>query len=183
MLARWLAVLICATSVQADCVSVDEQHLFALINNYRAAHRLARIPLSALLTLVARTHVRDLAANHPDRGACNLHSWSRKGGWTPCCYTSNHRAAQCMWEKPREIAGYSSDGYEIASEAWPAGPAEEHMEGWKSSEAHNAVMLNRGTWADKRWQAMGVGIFEGYAVVWFGTQPDTKRGPEPCKGP
>jgi hypothetical protein len=86
-----------------------------------------------------------------------------------------------MWEKPREISGYPSDGYEIASEAWIGAPAEEHLEGWKSSEAHNAVVLNRGTWSDMRWQAMGVGMFDRYAVVWFGTQPDTKRPPEPCK--
>lgn len=49
-------------------------------------------------------------------GECNLHSWSNNGYglWNGCCYTSNHAAASCMWDKPREISGgiFTGNGYE-----------------------------------------------------------------------
>lgn len=61
---------------------------------------------------------------------CNLHSWASSSKWyTPflslpspslcplyslsfiirsgCCYYSDHRNAACMWNKPREIDGYT----------------------------------------------------------------------------
>jgi len=43
---------------------------------------------------------------------------------------------------------------------------------WQGSPGHNAVILNQGVWARRPWRAMGVGIDQGFAVVWFGEEPD-----------
>jgi uncharacterized protein YkwD len=46
------------------------------------------------------------------------------------------------------------------------------LESWKGSPGHNAVILNEGIWSDSNWKAIGVGIYKGYAVIWFGEEPD-----------
>ena len=77
-----------------------------------------------------------------------------------------------------EISGgaYAGNGYEIAM--WSSGgavTAATAVAGWQASDAHNAVIAERSVWANARWQAMGVGVHGGYAVVWFGKEPDTTR--------
>lgn len=149
--------------------SARERTLHALINDYRREHGLSPVPLSKSLTHVAQVHTQDLAAQPPS-GACNLHSWSDNGEWTPCCYTPDHAAASCMWDKPAELTRYGERGYENAF-AGTGRPAAA-LRGWQNSAGHNALLLNKGTWADNDWQAMGVGIYETYVVVWFGEERD-----------
>ena len=84
----------------AQNLSEQEQELYNLIMEYRAQKKLPPIPLSKSLTFVARTHAKDLGDNRPDIKKCNMHSWSKKGNWTSCCYTSDHKKAECMWNKP-----------------------------------------------------------------------------------
>ncbi len=152
------------------CVSAEEKKLFQLINEYRSSKGLSEIPFSASLTKVAQAHVRDLE-NHFDfdpRGDCNPHSWSSEGSWTSCCYTNDHKAAECMWDKPKEIAGYDSPGYEIAYFASSGAKAREGLEGWIRSPSHHPLIINTGIWEQVTWEAVGVGIYGKYAVVWFG---------------
>jgi hypothetical protein len=33
-------------------------------------------------------------------------------------------------------------------------------------------MINRGIWSKVHWKAVGVGIYQGYACVWFGEEED-----------
>src|SRR5687768_3564667 len=97
------------------CLMPEEKKLYELIMKYRKEKNLESIPLSAKLTLVAQIHAKDLAENfEPFNGKCNLHSWSKKGKWEACCYTDDHKKSECMWSKPKEIAGYASSGYEIS---------------------------------------------------------------------
>ncbi len=156
-----------------------ERELVLLINRYREQKGLPAIPVSKNLTYVARLHVQDLSQNHPFSKRCNLHSWSDKGPWTPCCYTEDHAEAECMWIKPQELSNYPGLGYEIAY--WtneplsPAGYARKALAGWQRSVPHNVVMVNLGRWKSKAWKAMGVGVFDGYAVVWFGEEEDQEQ--------
>jgi hypothetical protein len=46
------------------------------------------------------------------------------------------------------------------------------LNGWKTSSAHNAVIINEGKWGAAHWQAIGVGMYKGYACVWFGRETD-----------
>jgi uncharacterized protein YkwD len=164
------------------CVSAEEKKLYDLIMQYRKSKKLKKIPLSAKLTKTAQTHVRDLAANYSyeDAATCNPHSWSDKGKWTPCCYTSDHKQATCMWDKPKEIAGYNGAGYEIAYFSSAGATASEGLEGWKKSPGHNPVIVNLGTWKKVEWNAIGIGIYENYGVVWFGELEDSEK-PKDCK--
>lgn len=152
--------------------TAEELKLYDLIMRYRSGRGLISIPLSPSLSHVAQVHARDLTDNMPAKGNCNMHSWSDRGAWTACCYTSDHRQASCMWNKPRELTSYPGNGYEISHGAWGAAvSAETALRGWKSSPGHNAVIINEGMWS-RSWKAIGIGIYGNYAVVWFGHEDD-----------
>lgn len=168
------------------CVSDDEYRLYKMINQYRNEYGLAAIPLSASLCKVAGAHVWDLEVNQPEGGRCNLHSWSDDGPWTACCYTEDHRNADCVWSKPSELTSYPGEGYEVAYySSWPnskhkdlAGAA---LEGWKSSPGHKHMILNMYNWKRVDWKAMGVGIYHHYVVVWFGDKTDPGGKARKCR--
>lgn len=145
--------------------------LVALVNDYRAENALPPIPASPSLCKVATDHVHDLNDNAPHtQPGCNLHSWSDQGPWTACCYTADHAQAQCMWNKPGELTIYPGAGYENAAAG--AGSPAQALDLWKGSPPHNEVILNLGIWANYPWQALGADVYQGYAVLWFGAEPD-----------
>lgn len=155
-------------------LSEDEIHLYELINEYRTQKGLEIILLSPSLCYVAQQHAIDLSEHEPNaKKRCNLHSWSDNGPWSACCYTSNHKKASCVWDKPRELTNYKGDGYEVAY--WTSKPgavAEDALVGWKKSKGHNQTIINRNSWKSLKWNAIGIGIKDGYALVWFGTEKD-----------
>lgn len=169
-----------------SCLSSEEVQLVQLINQYRHNLSLPSVKVSRQLSTVAQWHVRDLQWNHPDTGtdrrghACSLHSWSGasanyKQKWSKVCYTLDHNYANNMWDKPQEISQgkYTGAGYEIAvgGPQWQA-TASSALALWKSSIGHNDVIIEAGAWQNRNWPAMGVGLYGGYAVVWFGDDPD-----------
>lgn len=156
------------------CLSQEELKLYKLMMDYRKSKGLDLIPLSAKLTLVAQTHAQDLVNNYKFDfdNKCNPHSWSKKGKWSACCYTNDHKQAQCMWDKPKEIASYEGSGYEIAYYSSKGATAEEGLAGWKLSPGHNPLIINDGTWSKAKWQAVGIGFYGEYGIVWFGEVAD-----------
>jgi uncharacterized protein YkwD len=162
------------TTDPSVCLTGEEQKLYEVMMAYRKSKGLPPIPISAKLTLVAQTHARDLAENYTFNpgGKCNPHSWSTKGKWTSCCYTNDHKKAECMWNKPKEIAGYDSPGYEIAYYSSAGATAIEGLEGWKKSPAHNPLIINDGVWEKAQWKAIGIGFYKEYGIVWFGEMED-----------
>lgn len=156
-----------------------EQQLYELVMVYRASRGLPKVPVSKALTYVAQAHVRDLHQNRPFLGSCNMHSWSAKGSWQPVCYTSDHKQATGMWNKPKELTNYPGDGYEISmgyntsSYSGTDVTPEVALKSWQGSPGHNAVMVNSGVWASHPWKAIGLGIYKDFAVIWFGelTEP------------
>lgn len=163
------------------CLSEVEEQLYRQVTEYRESRGLPAIPLSRSLSYIAQLHVWDLAEHLPHSRRCNLHSWSNKGNWSSCCYTEDHRRSSCMWNKPEELSNYPGKGYEIAywtdetglpPEAW----VKKAINGWKRSPGHNQVITNEGKWKRVVWKAMGVGFYNGYAVVWFGEEPDVEQG-------
>lgn len=149
-----------------DEIDSEEAKLYRLINQYRAQFGLPAIPLSPSLSLVANRHVRDLDSN----------LGYLTHGWSNCPYASNDFSSySCMWEAPQRLGTpYPGKGYENAhggSGGYTAS-AESALRSWQSSSGHNAVILNQGTWQDYPWNALGIGIYQGYAVLWFGEEPD-----------
>jgi uncharacterized protein YkwD len=162
---------------QKPFLTSEEQKLYDLLMDYRKSKNLPSIALSSSLTIVAQTHAKDLALNNPVKGRCNAHSWSDQGDWTECCYTSDHKNAECMWSKPAELTNYTGAGYEIAARYITKDPtikmtAKEAIAGWKKSSGHNMVILNTSKWKTANWQAIGIGIYNGAACVWFGEEKD-----------
>ena len=159
------------------CLSPEEQKLYDLIMAYRRSKKLPVIPLSAKLTMVAQAHTRDLTSNFVDDTpeGCNTHSWSDKGSWTPCCYTPDHKQAACMWNKPREIAGYQSNGFEIAYWSSAGANAVEALDGWKSSPGHHAVIINDDIWKSVQWKAEGISVYAINCMVLCGKLADDER--------
>lgn len=162
------------------CLSSKEADLFRLINEYRESQGLPPIAGSRSLTKVARVHAVDLQKNKPftfeqtdDR--CTLHSWSDTGSWTPVCYTSDHRFAEQMWSKPKEITNYEypGDGYENAYWTSDAEVTPQRvLEAWKKSPSHNALLLESGIWKGSNLLSFGVGVQQNVAVMWVGTLVD-----------
>jgi hypothetical protein len=172
-------------SPKSVCLIEAEQELATLINEYRAEKGLSQIELSSSLSYVAQVHAQDLLSNKDRPSRCNLHSWSDKGDWTSCCYTPDHKQSECMWNKPAELTDYPGLGYEIAyfttsTFNTPLLTAQDILNAWKGSSGHNAVIMNEGIWRSVSWKAMGIGIYKGYATVWFGKEKDPVGIPDLC---
>jgi hypothetical protein len=162
------------------CISPVEVELFNMINQYRKLYNLPPIPLSRSLSYVAKTHVRDLFFNRPDQGSCNFHSWSDKGKWKPFCYPKDEKKNFSVWDKPKEITPYKSKGYEIVY--WENNPVtiDSILPFWRSIDYFNSFLIYTGKWQGKTWLAIGIGIYENYAAVWFGEIPDPEGEPWIC---
>lgn len=145
--------------------TAEELKLYKMINEYRMQEGLDAIPLSNSLTYVAQMHCKDLVENV----GYLTHAWSN------CKYEAGKGDTySCMWMKPSELTNYKGYGYECAygGTGGYKATAESSLNGWKSSSAHNNVILNKGIWSDNKWNALGVGILNGYACIWFGEELD-----------
>lgn len=147
--------------------------LVDLINDERTKQKLPAIPLSPRLTAVAYLHAKDLAEKQPHVAHGSLHSWSDDRRWRGGAYKPDDKATfPIMWDKPQEIAGYPAAGFEICVSGAKDMPMA--MTTWAKSTAHYSVILNRGIWADRRWQwqAVGAAMYQGFACAWFGNLAD-----------
>ncbi len=107
-----------------------------------------------------------------------MHSWSKKGTWTPCCYTSDHANAGCSWSKPGELTPYKADGFEVVYFDYQIPVPGNVLEKWKKNPTNNDMLLNMGQWSTESWKAIGVGIYGNYASVWLGKLPDKEGAPK-----
>jgi uncharacterized protein YkwD len=154
--------------VDTGCTD-DGLDLIDELNQYRAKYGLPAIPVSPSLCAVGQAHAIDLDRNSPHGGACNPHSWSNAGDWTPCCYTGNPTVS-CMLNKPGELTDYPGAGYETAHHgSWTAQAA---IDSLGDSAPHREVMLNQGQWAAHTWRAVGAGRSGIYWLLWFGDEVD-----------
>jgi hypothetical protein len=156
------------------CIRPNEKELYLMINDYRKQNNLAPIPLSNSLSYVAAMHAKDLFLHHPDQGACNSHSWSNKGAWTPFCYPKDENKKSSVWDKPRELTKYPSRAYEIVY--WENNPlvTDTVMMVWTTEEYFNDFLLNSGKWQGRKWNAIGIAVYQNYACAWFGEVPDSE---------
>ncbi len=152
--------------------SQDETILYNMINDMRRANKLSLIPFSYQLSYVAHVHIDDLIQNKPQDKGCSLQGWSKSGKWTSCCNTKDATGIQCMKSKPKEITAYPGNGYELIywdeEKAMPG----EALDLWQQLTASSEMILSRGKWKSYQWKAIGVGIKEGYAILWLGDKPD-----------
>jgi uncharacterized protein YkwD len=84
-----------------------------------------------------------------------------------------------MWLAPKRLGtGYPGYGYENAFGSYGVNASPQSaFNAWKNSPGHNAVILNQGIWSDHQWKALGVSIYRGFAVLWFGEESDPTGKP------
>ena len=161
------------SSFSTDGLESEEIQLLNLVNEYRAENGLPPIPPSKGLTTVANRHTIDLAENIGQV----THTWS------DAVYdSSNSNTWSAMWSAPQRFnTGYPGNGYEnivgYGGFDTPDMTAETALEEWKNSPLHNDVILNQGQWTDRQWNALGVGLYEGYGALWFGEEIDPTGEP------
>jgi hypothetical protein len=168
-----------------SCLSQKEAELVRLINEYRTSNGLPPVANSRSLNKVARIHAIDLRGTDSRGMECNLHSWSKRGFWSPVCYTSDHFYMHFMWVKPQEITDnvYDDVGYENVY--WISGDnifPTRVLERWRTSPEHNALILETGKWAQSHWRALGVGIYRDVAIIWVGSMDDPLGPLRACRG-
>lgn len=162
------------------CISSEEYQLYQLINDYRKAFALPEVVLSRSLSYVAIAHVRDLAANFNPDTTCNMHSWSDKGRWKPICFPSEQSRKNNVHLKAKEIIGYPKEAYEITYWSNVENSPQQILSFWRENKASTNMLLNREKWEGVSWKAMGIGIEDGYAVVWFGEGIDFEVSTPVC---
>ena len=151
----------------------NEWYLYRLLMDYRYKNGLPSIPISPKLSYVAKLHARDLEA-YPPSAPCTLHSWSRHGPWSSCCYTE-YSSSEGMWIKPAELTTYRGKGFEIVAWTGDLMKPDVAFSLWLDSSEHRSVIINTENWEGYRWRAIGIAISNNYAVVWFGEEPDFTR--------
>ena len=155
------------------CISEEVMKLYTIVNEHRQEHNLPKIPLSKALCHVAQIHAEDLDLKLKEL----THSWST------CKYNNrNTKTYYCMWNKPKELTSYTSDGYECAhggTDGYIA-TAEKALTSWKNSKSHNNVIINKDIWETSKWKAIGIGIHGGFATLWFGEIIDSDGSPIIC---
>lgn len=167
-------------TVDDFCVSPAEEQLARQINAFRKQNQMSEIQLAASLFFVAKTHVADLQLNRPDTSICNTNSWSSRGTWTPCCYQAYVPKTNCMWDKPKELTPYTFRGYELSYYEEGIIEPEQLWLLWRNTPEVVDMLLTRGDFSDKKWLAMGVGLSDNYASLWFGQRADNKGVPKVC---
>lgn len=171
-----------AIEARADpfCLDTPSYQLFLQINDLRQSHGLPGIPLSGSLSYVAAIHARDLVYNKPASRECGFHSWSARGIWGPCCFSTADPAYACMWNKPKELTGYKARGYEIIYWENNIVEPEQAMNQWIKRAVFNDMILGRGIWSRKSWKAVGTCIYKGFAIIWLGEETDWSGEPDLC---
>jgi hypothetical protein len=162
------------------CLTKEEYRLYSIINQYRTKQGLSIIPVSRSLCYVAKIHARDLYFNRPDTGFCSLNSWSDKGHWTACCHSRYTPNPSCIVKKPAELTKYTGEGHEICYWDSQALQPDTVLKFWLTVAPAREMLLNQEKWSNFNWNAMGVGLFNGYASVWVGELRDTVPEPALC---
>ena len=170
-------------------LSEKEKELVKLINDYRISLGKKPLNVSKSLTYVARTHTKDQILHFEydlkdERGLpANLHSWSKYGNWTPVMYTDDHQYGALTRKKPAELTQYKLGGLEISvgqqnyDQVHQITPSVA-LRLWKNSPGHNHEIIKDNILYDvyHAERIMGISIHDGFANVWFGSDPNDPAG-------
>jgi hypothetical protein len=77
-----------------------------------------------------------------------------------------------MKAKPGEITAYTGNGYELIYWGEEKATPVDAIGLWQQVDASSDMILSRGKWKGYQWRALGVGIKDGYAILWFGDKID-----------
>lgn len=162
------------------CITKEEFKLYNLVNEYRKSQKLPVVPLSKSLSYVAKVHIKDLITNKPDTANCSFHSWSDKGTWKACCFRKENKDKYCVLTKPKELTKYPGIAHEIVFWESRETTAEKAISQWKETAVSRFMLTNFKEWEKCSWNAMGVGVEGGFAILWLGEEPDVENETKVC---
>ena len=170
-------------------LSEKEKELVKLINDYRISLGKKPLNVSKSLTYVARTHTKDQILHFEynlkdERGLpANLHSWSKYGNWAPVMYTADHKYHELSDKKPKELTKYTFGGTEISAGQQYYDQIHQMtpnmaLDLWKNSPGHNHEIIENNIFynAFHAERIIGISIHDGFANVWFGSDPTDPAG-------
>lgn len=163
------------------CINQKEYQLVELINQYRAKLMLDPITLSKSLSFVARTHAADLSKYYQAEDDCNMHSWSDRGDWKAFCFPADQNRKNDVKDKAKELTNYSGKAWEITYWDNTELDLNNVLDFWKGIEYTSSMLTNTGKWSDKVWKSIGVGIQDGYVLVWLGQNEDIEASTVICE--
>jgi hypothetical protein len=146
----------------------EEIRLHQLVNELRARNGLPTLLYSISLSAVANRHARDLDEN--------LHQLTHS--FSDCPYNEqNPGTYSCMWGAPQRIRTvFPGKGFELAFYiSTGQALADDVMAAFEKDQYNNSVLLNQGPWSAVHFSSLGVGIYNGYATLWFGQEADPAK--------
>eukprot|EP01083_Nonionella_stella_P115973 344268_1 len=155
------------------------EKLADLVNGYRRQKGLSTIPYSKALMKVAKLHVENSCqvTSLSNRDCWNPHSWDKIPGtrqdYKTCCYDPwKGNTGKCIWDKPREIAGFDENGFEISSGGGSS--LNDFLDGWKESSSHDDTITQSNSWKYYKWKSIGCAAVIGQvAHCWFASKSDS----------
>lgn len=163
------------------CITQKEYQLYELINQYRAKLMLDPITLSNSLCYVAKTHAKDLSQNYPIGEDCNMHSWSANGDWKSFCFPSDQNRKNDVKDKAKELTSYPGKAWEITYWDNQELVLTDVVAFWTSIEYTAAMLSNTEKWKTQVWKSIGVGIYDGYVLLWLGQKEDVELNTMVCE--
>ncbi|NPD44822.1 MULTISPECIES: SPOR domain-containing protein [unclassified Lentimicrobium] len=163
------------------CITQKEYQLYELINQYRAKLMLEPITLSNSLCFVAKTHAKDLSQNYPIGEDCNMHSWSANSDWKSFCFPADQNRKNDIKDKAKELTSYPGKAWEITYWDNQELNLDNVVEFWTSIEYTAAMLSNTEKWKDKVWRSIGLGIYDGYVLLWLGEKEDVELNTIVCE--
>lgn len=164
-----LIILLLSVSLasMSQTLSAQEMSLYNKMNDYRVSKGLTKLSLSDKLCKVAKLHAENVDKNKKKIDKYSAHSWFKDSRWKEDKYINDNDGK--TENKPSEITGYSSAGYEIIyfTTAGAVSP-DRALTAWQHSHGHNATILCKETFKGTVWTNCGVAIVNGVAAIWFG---------------
>lgn len=159
-------------SIEELCLSQQESELVDIINGFRTENGMPEVKISRSLCYVADVHAKDLYFFYDERSGGSMHSWSDKGRWNACLYQNPKTDGRCMHNKPSELTSYQGLGFELVYWDNTRNESQNAFKTWLETNDNRNLLLNEGKYVAFDWNAVGVRVFKGYVVVWFGTTSD-----------
>jgi hypothetical protein len=87
-----------------------------------------------------------------------------------------------MTAKPGEITDYKEPAYEIVYWENKSATASRAFNQWRETSAARSLITNFKAWESYEWNALGVAIYKGFAILWFGEVTDKAGSLRTCDG-
>ncbi len=89
---------------------------------------------------------------------------------------------ECSFYKAKELTDYKENSFELLyfEHEDKVSIPDRAIKNWKGNPELNDFLSNKNDWKNLHWRAMGIAVSKRYAIIWLGTEKDTKDMPNIC---